>query len=165
MVMGIIVQPVGNNKAVPVTVPVTTSSSTNIASAVPSHVNSASPIPKSPSYHCNLDQAAGLDGNGFSFSKASLDTLRTTNSSTVPENSYSDKTPDGRPASQFIGLSTTATRLASPFKRRDRNAYTRNTSHVVELGAIKGGLFGLGSVLYLLESLLLLLLWANNWHV
>lgn len=135
MVIGMIVQAVSNKhgevKAV-----------TTASSALPTHVTTTStttttsPIPKSPSYHSNLDQAGG-GAKEFSFTKASLEAVRTT-----PMLSIGGVLVDDTEQQQLVAVSNLNpfAHMGSPVRPRDRNAYNNPPSATVEnLPTLKGG--------------------------
>lgn len=110
-----------------------------VSSAVPPHVNTTtttSPIPKSPSYHSNLDQAGG--GKEFSFTKASLESVRSPNLSMGIV-----LADDHEQQQQLVAASNLNpfNNMGSPLRPRDRNAYNAPPSPVQNLPSLKGALF------------------------
>lgn len=135
MVIGMIVQAVTNKQGEPKTTPSGTVGT--VSSAVPPHVNqtTTSPIPKSPSYHSNLDQAGG--GKEFSFTKASLESVRS------PNLSMGIVLADDHEQQQLVAASNLNpfNNMGSPLRPRDRNAYNAPPSSVQNLPSLKGALF------------------------
>lgn len=117
--------------------PTTTNTAGSSAVSVNPATNTTSPIPKSPSYHSNLDQAGGKE---FSFTKASLEAVRTPSLCiggvllTDLEHSHNDQQLVG-PANHLNPFNHL---MGSPLRPRDRNAYHAPPSNVQNLSALKG---------------------------
>lgn len=130
MVIGMIVQAVSGKQGDP-----NKSTTTSSASSSVNHNTSTSttpPIPKSPSYHSNLDQAGGKE---FSFTKASLEAVVRTPS--LSNNVLVDHDHE----QQYNQQLNPFTNMGSPLRPRDRNAYNAPPANVQNLAALKGALY------------------------
>lgn len=119
MVIGMIVQAVTKQGEAKSTATTAAGGASTTSSAA-----TTSPIPKSPSYHSNLDQAGGKE---FTFSKASLEAVR-------PATNFDEQEPQN-----VTSNLNPFTNMGSPLRPRDRNAYNAPPSTVQNLRALKGG--------------------------
>lgn len=127
MVIGMIVQAVTKQGEAKSTATTAAGGASTTSSAA-----TTSPIPKSPSYHSNLDQAGGKE---FSFTKASLEAVVRTPS--LSNNVLVDHDHE----QQYNQQLNPFTNMGSPLRPRDRNAYNAPPANVQNLSALKGALF------------------------
>lgn len=132
MVIGMIVQAVskqgGDGKSTSTTATGTAMGSSHGNVAATTTSSAAPPIPKSPSYHSNLDQAGGKE---FSFSKASLEDHHSMMIADIEQ-------PAGAPPLNLTNPFAPNHSMGSPLRPRDRNAYSAPPSAVHNLPTLKG---------------------------
>lgn len=134
--MGMLVQAVGKQQGDVKSSPTSAGGGGSVVnSTAASAANSSSttsPIPKSPSYHSNLDQAGGKE---FSFSKASLETCN--------GGDENEQQPQHVATTGTAGAHSNLnpfTNMGSPMRPRDRNSYDTPppSATVQNLTALKG---------------------------